>query len=366
MFLRRLSISHFRNLDSIELSFGEPVTGFVGDNGQGKTNLLESVLVLSQAASPRAGHERQLIRAGSEFFRVVGEAVADSGESKTFELAAQDSGLRLTKQAKINGVKLSMAEFIGQLPVIAFLPDDLNLLLLDPGLRRRFLDAALAQLRPGFARELAAFVRALRQRNALLGAIRDGLASPSQLEIWDLELAQPGSRIQLARREFLGQIAEPAAARYREISAGSRQLAFELLKSPESADSPAGFLAELEIRRERDLAAGVTTFGPHRADLAVLLDGEPAAAVASRGELRTAVLALKFAELDCLTRIRRERPILLLDDVFSELDRGRQAHLLGQLSGYQTIATTTEAEHFQAIEAGKEILTIAAGRIIST
>lgn len=359
MLLSRLTATNFRNLVSVDLSFAAPVTALIGDNAQGKTNILEAIQLLAIGKSLHATEEAQLIRRGEEFFRVRAEVATDV---RTLEIAAVRTP-RFTKVFKANDKKVTASDFVGGLPTVTFFPTDLNLVLLAPSLRRRYLDILLAQVSRAYLRALTAYTRALRQRNALLALIADRRASAGELAFWDEELATHGIVIAELRNAFLDESAEELATRFVAVSGTERQLTARLTNFHAHHLTIEKYREHLDNLRERDIRYRTTTYGPHRTDLVFALDGEDVADDGSRGEVRSVILALKFAELSFLEARTGSRPLLLLDDVFSELDPGRRARLMEMLTGYQTVIATTEHEHLAGVTSEMEILTVENGSV---
>lgn len=360
MQLRQLSATNFRNLISVELAFAAPTVAFVGENGEGKTNVLEAILLLALAKSVRAEKDEQLIRRGETCFRVVG--VTDDRRCDVAAVAEP----RFTKQLKVNDRIVAASEFVGQLPIVAFFPDDLNVLLLSPSLRRRYLDIVLCQTDPSYVVARSAYDRALRQRNALLVRISEHRASIDELDFWDDELARHGVVIGQARATFIAAATPVAAMRFSEIASDMRTLRLSLKGFCGEELTADAFVANLRKLRTEELRYAQTMYGPHRQDLLVTLDDVAIAADGSRGEIRSAVLALKFAELAFLESAKHTKPILLLDDVFSELDRGRQERLMNLFADCQTFITTTKREHLDAVNGEKQVFTVEAGVIQPT
>lgn len=346
MQLKKLSLTNFRNIASLELTFGTLATAFVGQNGQGKTNTLEAIHLLALGKSLRTAEERELIRQGSDFFRIAAELT--SGDTQvTLELAYTRAG---EKRCKVDGKQVAVGDFIGHFFVVAFFPEDLNFILLTPSVRRRYLDALLSSLSHTYLLALARYTKALRQRNALLLRIREGFANEAELHFWDQELARHGCVVGQLRVELLAEIAPRLATRYRAISLTNRELTLTLKNFHAQDLTVEKFIENLAKLRSEDVKYGVTNYGPHRADLSFALDGMPLASSGSRGEIRSAMLALKFAELTIIEERHHTRPIFLLDDVYSELDRGRQTQLMCEIATHQTFITTTKLEHLDAVQ----------------
>jgi len=355
--LRRLQLRNHRNYASLDLTPGPGVNVFIGANGQGKTNLLEAVAMLALSASPRARREVELVGPVGSGSRI--EAEIDSGDLvRELAITLDVEGDRARRTIEVDGARRRAIDLPGNFRVTLFWPDDLGLVKAGPELRRRFLNQMLVQVEPGYARALAGLRRVLEQRNSLLKRIAAGEGGEDTLEAWNTELVRVGSEIVAARSRAVAEL-EPEAARcHAEIAAGEH-LTVHYEGPPESlAEAVHNSLAE-------DLRRGTTSVGPHRDDLLVRLDGQEARSYASQGQQRTAVVSLKLAEAALIQRRTGERPVLLLDDVLSELDGERRAALLNEVAGGgQVIITSVEAGPFPADLIAKAMVwTVIAGRI---
>jgi len=336
---------------------GEGVNVFIGPNGQGKTNLLEAVAMLALSSSPRARRESELVGPIAPASRI--DAVVASGQiTREISIALDVEGERTHRTIQVDGKRRRAVDLPGNFRVTLFWPDDLGLVKAGPELRRRFLNQMLVQVEPGYARALAGLRRILEQRNSLLKRIASGDGGDDTLQAWDEELIKVSGEIVDARAKAVREL-EPEAARcHGQIAAGERlEIAYE--------GPPENFAAAVHNSLAEDLRRGSTSIGPHRDDLRILLDGEDARAFASQGQQRTAVVSLKLAEAALLERRTGERPVLLLDDVLSELDGDRRAALLEEVAGGgQVIVTSVEAGPFPPeLIAGAMVWTVEAGRI---
>jgi DNA replication and repair protein RecF len=359
--LNHLSLTNFRNYARLELSLPARLSVFQGANAQGKTNLLESIHLLATARSPRAAVERELInwlalQSPLPYARLAAE-IGDGQTTERLELVLElgpngGAGPVVRKQVRINGVAKRGLDLIGRLRVVLFLPEDVSLVSGSPGERRRYLDIALCQIDPVYCRALTDYNKALQQRNALLKRLRDEGGDPGQLTFWDGELATHGSQVLLRRGQAVEALDEIARHRHRELSGGAEWLKLVYLPSPvlpfTSAGEMAGvFAGRLKAYRSRDIGAGTSLAGPHRDDLAFLAEERDLRAYGSRGQQRTAALALKLAEVQLMRDVKGESPLLLLDDVMSELDAVRRHALLDALEGVdQALVTTTDWADF--------------------
>ncbi|MDD3825897.1 MAG: DNA replication/repair protein RecF [Anaerolineae bacterium] len=355
MRLTQLSLFNFRNYVRLVLDLPAGVTVLLGDNAQGKTNLLEAVYYLATSRSPHAGTDREVVNwltPESEplpFTRLVGK-VSRAGGDLTIEITLTQQGEaegRYRKQIRLNGVPHRAMDLLGHLNVVLFLPEDIALVSGPPGGRRHYLDATLCQIDPGYCRALSRYNQILTQRNALLRDLRERGGEVGQLAFWDEQLVEHGALLVARRRECLGDLDELVREVHAELTDGAERLRLDYLPSLdlENGETVAqAFVAQLRSLRTREIAAGVTLVGPHRDDMAFLIDGVNAGTYASRGQQRTTALALKLAEVALMSRATGERPVLLLDDVLSELDAHRRSFLLRVLDDgpQQSIITTTD------------------------
>ncbi|HEY2004283.1 MAG TPA: DNA replication/repair protein RecF [Candidatus Saccharimonadia bacterium] len=331
-----ITLANFRSYERAEFELHPDVTLVVGPNASGKTNLLESLYVLASTKSFRA-KDRDLVRHGQDHFRVV--ARADEVE---YALGLSTASGGVEKKVTHDGVKQTLSGHVGLIQVTLFEPTDLELVSGPPEGRRKYLDFILCQTDRAYLKILQQYKRVLRQRNALL----DGFAMEqikAQIFAWDVKLAELAVEIYERRMRLLAELNLAVPRAYGEIA--GHEVEVELKYEPSvNGNYEEEFLDELTRNFTRDLAAGFTTIGPHREDFKMRFKNSDIMAVASRGEVRTLVLAMKLAELNYAERVSGVRPVLLLDDVFSELDRDRRSFLLGRLRDHQTIITTTDAD----------------------
>lgn len=344
MRLDALSLTQFRSYEQLDVAFRDAdVHVFLGPNGAGKTNLLEAVSVLSTGHSFLAAEERDLMQWGRDYYRLRGRVRADNGEEKTVEVASQCVP-SVRRACYVNDVRSPVGRLTGVLPSVAFLPQDLSLFTGSPARRRALLNDLLVQVSPAFAQSLSVYGKALKQRNALLQKIAEGTGRPQDLSVWDASIAQEGARITLAHLELLKVL--QCTLREELVALGETWSAVHLsYERKGEAVTEEGIyeelLAALQHYRERDIIIGATTVGPHRHDWRMEADGRALQSFASRGQQRTAVLALLFLEISYLELARGEKPVVLLDDVFSELDPERQSRLLEVLGSHQVLLTAT-------------------------
>lgn len=364
MRLLRLQISDFRNLRHLNLSLGPGATLFVGDNAQGKTNLLEAIYLLATMRGRRVATEAELIRRQAlqeplPLARVVGEAETRNGPLK-IEVAVvarpNQTGTTASKVVWVNGVPRRLAEAVGQITAVMFAAEDLDLISGPPSLRRRYIDITLSQADRAYLAARQRFERVLFQRNHLLRRIREGLAHPDELAFWDGELAREGGIILHARAVALRELGQLARQAHAELAPSEDLLlayqprldaAPDLLAMWSPQETATAYAEALRRGLSRDVAAGMTLQGPHRDDIALALEGIPASGYASRAQQRTIALSLRLAEARFLLARRGDPPILLLDDVLSEMDSARRRSVTEALADYdQFLITGTDLDRF--------------------
>ena len=345
MRIRSLHLEQFRNHRSLRLEFGlEPMQLFYGPNGSGKTNILESVGILALTKSFLSVEEDDLRTWGTEFYRVIGTVVSDAGEEKELEIVSQILPRR-QKGCFLNGVRIPQTQLIGHLPVVIFLPQDLSLFTGPPAERRRALDQILSQISPEYFVALMDYQRILKQRNALLKAIKEGNADSSQLDTWDSALSLPGSAITLLRLELTETFNLSLPAEIRALGENWEHIAITYKRSgtARTQEALADEMTELfRQNRERDIILQSTVSGPHRDDWEIIVDGRSLQSFASRGQQRIVLLALLFLETSFLELRRNEKPVILLDDIFSELDLAHRERVTQAFRDHQVLLTATD------------------------
>jgi DNA replication and repair protein RecF len=361
-----VELRDFRTYARAETRLGENLTVVYGPNGAGKSNLLEALYFGCTGRSPRTRNERELIRFGAQAMRVV-VRVSDGG--REYELSvgygAPAAGERAVKRMTADGASVERMLDAEQRPLLSvFDPDRLELVKGPPASRRAHLDQVVAALWPLRARERREYGRVLAQRNTLLARIRSGRASPATLPAWDRELAGHGLALREHRAEAVTLLSAPFAARGAQLGC-SGSLAVEYMPRARAGDIE-GFVEELERSLPTDLERGYTAYGPHRDELALIRDGRELRTYGSQGEQRLALLALLLAERTVLADVRDRIPLMLLDDVMSELDHERRELLAAELrAGGQSVVATTDLAHVPgAGEPGVARLRVAPGAIL--
>jgi len=332
-----LRLQQFRSYSDASYEFGPGVNIIVGPNGSGKTNLLEAILVLARGGSYRV-NDLDLLQFGATWFRLDAH-MPPADSLRTVKLASEP---RQVKSYELDGRTYHRLTAQHIVPIVLFEPNHLQLLHGSPQLRRDYLDDILEQTNPGFSSFRRNYRRILAQRNALLK--RPNTPSAQELFPWNLRLSELGATITRARAELCVQLAERFTDIYTQISQARTTVSIAYLPKFQLEAYESQLLSKLENHVREDAQRGFTAYGPHREDFVVMFDGRPADEFASRGETRTAILALKIIELQLLEQVRDQTPLLLLDDVFSELDGARRRALTRFLQTYQTFLTTTDAD----------------------
>jgi len=361
MHITSFTAEKFRNIARAELNPCPGVNVIFGENGQGKTSLLEAIWLFTGCRSFRCSNATEMIQeAHDKSLLSVSFISNDREQSAQLEITAR-------RQLTLNGfAQETPRRMLGVFPAVAFTPATLSLAQGGPGERRRFLDVALSMLTPAYAVRLSKYLKALAQRNALL---RQAEPNPDLLDTWDQTLAQHAAQLTSARLNYLEQLIPAAADLYAGISAGRETLGIEIELNGIAQRMDASntvnvetYLYMYEKTRPTDIRRQVTTVGPHRDDLQLTINGRLMRNYGSQGQQRTAALALKLAEAAVLRDMTNECPIALLDDVLSELDARRQADLLRYLDGWQVFLTCCEPSHALHGSAGR-VFCVAGGEI---
>ncbi len=367
MIIKHLSLTNFRNYASLELELPPRVVIVRGDNAQGKSNLLEAIYLLSTSRSPHTTTDRELIHWGekgqdiwgarlvTEVKRARDEVRLEIALQQETQLLPSPRGSGARKRIRINGVARRASDLVGQVKVVMFSPQDIDVVSGAPSLRRRYLDITNSQLDRAYLRSLQHLQKVLLQRNRLLRLIQDGRARPQELHFWDGEMVEHGCRIMAQRHQLVARLSEMARDIHHGLTQGTENLEIRYLPNlgeaftPDRPEAVAGAFHEaLEREQRREIAAGMTLVGPHRDDVRFEVNGADMGRYGSRGQQRSLVLALRLAEANLIRDRSGEAPVLLLDDFLSELDRERRRHLLEAIAHYeQVIITATDLEPFE-------------------
>ncbi len=368
MYLNRLQLRHFRNYREQEIIFSAPKTILLGDNAQGKSNLLEAVELLSTLKSHRVSRDRDLVLAGETESKITAQLTRKHG-SIDLELLLRDKGRRT---ATVNREHLKrQLDFLGILNAVEFSSLDLDLVRGNPETRRHWIDALLFQIEPVYAHILYEYQRILKQRNSLLKQAEQRTLDPAELESWNHQLIISGTKVIRRRMRIIDRLAPIASAWHTKISNHTEELLITYTPNIVAIDNTSesiyqAFDDRLHLRHVAEQSVGTTLVGPHRDEIELAIDATPAKSYGSQGQQRTLVLALKLAELELIEQIVGEPPLLLLDDVLAELDLTRQNQLLSVIEDrFQTLITTT---HLGAFDAkwldSSQILQVRSGHII--
>lgn len=338
-----LELSDFRNYASAKVNFGEGLNVLYGKNASGKTNMLESIYVCSVFSSPRTVKDKELVRIGQD--KATIKLVLDKKYRKYTILFQIDSQGK--KKVAVNGIPVMRAgELLGLLGVVFFSPDEMKLVKESPQERRRFMDIGLSQQQKNYFIALQRYNKTLKQKNNLLKEYRGRGNIGDMLDVWDMGLAKEGATIIVKRTEFVKTLRETAAKFHSAISSDSEKLTLEYESdidvNCDVKDVEARLLSALSASRNKDLELGYCTVGPHRDDMRIEINGKDSRKFASQGQQRTVALAMKLGEVLIYKDEIGEPPVLLLDDVLSELDASRQKLLLDMTQGFQTVLTCTE------------------------
>ena len=350
MVVTRAQLNHFRSYEACVLAPCEGVNVLLGDNGQGKTNILEALYLCCTGRSHRTRQDRELIRWGADFADVKVEAERRDG-SHQVEIVLPALGRR---KLKIAGQEASRSgELLGHITGVLFSPEDLRTVKDGPAERRRFVDMALSQIQPAYYYALQRYARALKQRGEMLKAAAVNAGLLDTLDAWDEQLAAAGAELMARRRDYVARLSDIAAASHRDIADGREKLEIRYLPSVSAGDGERDILGALLAARETDVRRLTTSVGPHRDDVQILVEGRDVRAFGSQGQQRTAALAMRLSELEVMRALLGEWPMLMLDDVMSELDPGRRRQLVSRLKGIQTFITCTDVDDLAGAEVGK-------------
>ena len=334
MWIKNIKIKNFRNYNQEEINLEKNINIFYGKNAQGKTNIIEAIFLCSLGKSFRAKKDNEMIKLNEENAIVEIE----------YEKSDRDGKIKIEignkKNIYLNGIKIKkLSELLGNLNIVIFTPDDINILKGGPQNRRRFLDIMISQLRPNYMHILNLYLKTIEQRNKYLRQIKEEHKDENLLEIWDEKLAEYAVKIYEYRKEFIEKIIKKINIIHKNITNGEEQIELEYITE---CDNKENYLQLLKERRKLDIIKGFTTKGIHRDDFVIYINKKEIKIFGSQGQNRTAMLSLKLAELQVIYDEIGEYPILLLDDFMSELDRTRRKNFLENIEGTQVIITGTE------------------------
>jgi len=339
MIVKQIELHNFRNYESLSLPLSEQVNIFYGDNAQGKTNILESIYVCSTTKSHKGSKDRDMIKLGEEEGHIRMH-LEKKGVPHRIDMHLKKNK---TKGVAIDGIPIKKStELFGLMNVVFFSPEDLSMIKNGPAERRRFMDLELCQLNKLYLYYLSNYNKILNQRNNLLKQISFNSSLQDTMDIWDRQLCEFGTKIIEIREQFLSEMNELVGEIHSTLSGGRERLSIGYDKNVSSDD----MAEKLKKTREQDIYRKATGCGPHRDDISFFVGEENLKLFGSQGQQRTAALSLKLAEIELVRKKIGENPVLLLDDVLSELDRKRQHYLLNSMEGIQTLITCTGLEEF--------------------
>lgn len=370
MHIEQLALRNYRNYEKLEVNFDNKINVIIGENAQGKTNLMEAIYVLAFTKSHRTPREKELIRWDADFAKLTGEIVR-SGQTHTQEIIVSSKG----KKARLDRVEQKrLSDYIGAFNVVMFAPEDLTLVKGAPQTRRRFIDMELGQIQPRYIYHLTQYGKILKQRNHLLREMQRGRSKDSvMLEVLTEQLVAHAADLLERRFGFLDLLRKWATPIHKGISRGLETLEIHYESSIDvSEDENKEKLGQVYLERfaqlqEKEIDRGTTLLGPHRDDLAFFVNGKNVQTFGSQGQQRTTALSVKLAEIELIESEVGEYPVLLLDDVLSELDDYRQSHLLNTIQGkVQTFVSTTSVDgiHHETLEQA-ELFHVKNGEIVS-
>ena len=342
MWIKNIKIKNFRNYEQEDIKLEKNINIFYGQNAQGKTNIIESIFLCSLGKSFRTKKDKEMIKLNEQNALVEVE----------YEKSDRDGKIKIEignkKNIYLNGIKIKkLSELLGNLNIVIFTPDDINILKGGPQNRRRFLDIMISQLRPNYMHILNLYIKTMEQRNNYLRQIKEEHKDENLLEIWDEKLAEYAIKIYEYRKEFIEKMIKKLDIIHKNITNGEEQIELEYVTE---CDSKEKYLKLLKERRKLDIIKGFTTKGVHRDDFMIYINKKDIKIFGSQGQNRTAMLSLKLAELQVIYDEIGEYPILLLDDFMSELDKTRRKNFLENIEGTQVIITGTEKLDIENLE----------------
>lgn len=339
MYIKRLQMLNYRNYKSLNITLGKNVNVFMGDNAQGKTNILEAIYYCAFSKSHRTSKDRDLINWNSDS-AYISLLVGKDRLDKNIDINILKDG---KKAIKINKIKVSkIGELFGNFNVVMFSPEDLKIIKDSPGIRRKFIDMELCQLNPKYYYNLVQYNKILNERNVIL---KNRNLDKEILDIYDIQLANYGYHIVIDRINYINKLNFYGKDVHREISSGKENIEFRYISTIKELENiKVNFYETLKKNRKKDIEKGITSIGPHRDDFIVLINDIDTKSFGSQGQQRSAVLTMKFSSLKIIKEITSEYPVLLLDDVLSELDFNRKRYILSTIGEIQTIITCTGIE----------------------
>lgn len=366
MRVKSIRLINFRNYNSEKVYLNEKLNIFLGNNAQGKTSLLESVYIASTGRSYKSNRDRELINLEKNQAYIGVEVESDRGE-RFIEIKLDVDN---PKRVKVNRIELErVSEIIGNLNVVIFSPEDLKLIKEGPSERRNFLDMEISQIKPKYRHNISKYSRLLYQRNRLLKSAYRDRKLLDTMDSWNIQIAEAGAEIMYERKKFVNNLSMISKDIHKNISGNQEELNIDYIPSFDISDYHLEELKEVFIKKleesiNDDVESGRTGFGPHKDDIEIMIDDKPCRVFGSQGQQRTSALSLRLAEVELIKSEIGEYPVILLDDVLSELDINRRKKLISTFKNIQTIITSTDdivLEEFDQKE--KSVFYINSGRI---
>ena len=361
MFIKRLQMLNYRNYNALDIELCPNVNVFMGDNAQGKTNILEAIYYCAFAKSHRTSKDKELINWNGEH-AFISVDVGRERLDKRIDISILKDG---KKSIRINKIKIKkIGELFGNFNVVMFSPEDLRIIKDSPGVRRKFIDMELCQLNSKYYYNLVQYNKVLNERNMLL---RNRNANKDMLDIYDMQLVEFGYNIIKERINYIGKLNKYAEKIHSDITSGKENIKFKYISTIKDLENiKDNFYALLEKNRAKDCERGITSIGPHRDDFFVYINDIDTKSFGSQGQQRTAVLTMKFASLEIIKEVTGEFPILLLDDVLSELDFSRKKYILSTIGQIQTIITCTGIEDlYEYLDEKAKVFKVKNGEIVN-
>lgn len=362
MFIKRLQMLNYRNYNALDIELCPNVNVFMGDNAQGKTNILEAIYYCAFAKSNRTSKDKELINWNGEH-AFISVDVGRERLDKRIDISILKDG---KKSIRINKIKIKkIGELFGNFNVVMFSPEDLRIIKDSPGVRRKFIDMELCQLNPKYYYNLVQYNKVLNERNILL---RNRNTSSEMLEIYDMQLVEFGYNIIRDRIKYIESLNKYAEKIHSDITSGKEKINFKYISTIKDLENiKENFYTLLEKNRSKDCDRGITSIGPHRDDFFVYINDIDTKSYGSQGQQRTAVLTMKFSSLEIIKELTGEFPVLLLDDVLSELDFNRKKYILSTIGQIQTVITCTGIEDlYEYLDEKAKVFKVKNGEIVNS
>lgn len=362
MFIKRLQMLNYRNYNALDIELCPNVNVFMGDNAQGKTNILEAIYYCAFAKSHRTSKDKELINWNGEH-AFISVDVGRERLDKRIDISILKDG---KKSIRINKIKIKkIGELFGNFNVVMFSPEDLRIIKDSPGVRRKFIDMELCQLNPKYYYNLVQYNKVLNERNILL---RNRNTSSEMLEIYDMQLVEFGYNIIRDRIKYIESLNKYAEKIHSDITSGKEKINFKYISTIKNLENiKENFYTLLEKNRSKDCDRGITSIGPHRDDFFVYINDIDTKSYGSQGQQRTAVLTMKFSSLEIIKELTGEFPVLLLDDVLSELDFNRKKYILSTIGQIQTVITCTGIEDlYEYLDEKAKVFKVKNGEIVNS